>query len=558
LSLGAKAATFPKIKGILSFLEELAFDQDVTAESVRPCVFPVFKTSIHSLLEISARGALEVRNAKMFQLLLSLAEFLAVSAQLDATPVSLSSAIYAALKTYMDENPQRVDEIERVDQVAPVYIKEDELLGSFTCDMANVLGLSIKNGSSRPVIDFLRFKPLLSAATIEIDDTWAISRMLRATKDTTCLHPNKVVCESSKSSSVATCFQRVWFPLRTDRILLLLRKFLKPMSPFKQSVCTGILVAIGAVLALILAIPLLVLYILALFYVHLMHGFRLSDASWKRSLAPSKRQCSSFFYRPFSLFFSNFKGNQSVAAHTLSLPGMGSLKTLKVFVRAPVDLFETPTIRAVVKGMWSRFFYGFYARLGLYVLQLVLYSAFACWCVGKELTLDALNEGNDSIAQASFAGGCVAIVIAFYFLGREWLHCISCLMDEGLRDFLAVGSVMRICSHSLEIASLLMFVGQSRPAATRLVATYAVFTLWINLAYFSKAVKQISYLVEILTVILVDLIPFMAIMLVLVTAVTLALIVLVGGMKSDDGGGEEAPFAAFSLTLDYVFRWDIY
>ncbi len=237
-----------------------------------------------------------------------------------------------------------------------------------------------------------------------------------------------------------------------------------------------------------------------------------------------------------------------MTAHTLSLPGMGSLKTLKIFVLAPVDLFETPTVRAVVKGMWSRFFYGFYTRLALYVLHLVLYSAFACWCVGKGPP-NTLREGPVNLKQASFVGGCVAIVIAFYFLGREWLHCISCLMDEGLKEYIAVGSIMRICSHSLEIASLIMFVDQSYPVTTRLVATYAVFTLWINLMYFSKAIKQISYLVEILTVILVDLIPFMTVMFVLIMAITLALIVLVGAMHSDD---EDIQFASFSFSLDFV------
>ena len=124
-------------------------------------------------------------------------------------------------------------------------------------------------------------------------------------------------------------------------------------------------------------------------------------------------------------------------------------------------------------------------------------------------------------------------------------------MDEGLKEYIAVGSILRICSHSLEIASMIMFVRQDNPASTRLVAAYAVFTLWINLMYFSKAFKQISYLVEILTVILMDLIPFMTVMLVLIMAVTLALVVLVGGMETAEDGPQ---FGSFSFSLDYVIR----
>jgi hypothetical protein len=547
--LGEEAAIFPKIKGILAGLGELAFDQDVTVESIKPCIITIFKSSIYSLLEISARSALEVRNAKMFRLLLNLAEFLATSAQMDQTCISLQAAIYSSLKNHVSQNMESHQEKECPENPDAVCKKENELLGGFTCDMANVLAQSIKNGSSRSVIDFLRFKPLLHAATIEIDDSWAISRMLRATKDTTCLTPNKVLCESSRSSSMASCFRVVWFPLVTDRILLLHRKIFKPMTGFKRNLCLGCLMAICGFFALILAIPCLVLYVLALLYVHLMHGFRFfEDSDGSNSF---KRRCKSVLYRPFELFFLKFKGNQSVAAHTLSLPGMGSLRSLKMLARAPVDIFETPTVRAVVKGMWDRFSYGFYTRLALYIMQLILYSAFACWCVGKGLTPDKLREGEDDLAKASFAGGCVAIVIAFYFLAREWLHCISCLMDEGLKEYIDVGSIMRICSHSLEIASLIMFVQQSHPAATRLVSTYAVFTLWINLMYFTKAIKQISYLVEILTVILVDLIPFMTIMLILIMAVTLALIVLVGGMGSPE---DEDQFSSFSFTMDYVIR----
>jgi hypothetical protein len=557
LNLGSKASNFSNIKGLLAFLQEMASDPEVPAEDVKNCILPIFQASIYSLLEISARSALEIKNAKMFGLLLQLAENVLVITQKDdnSPGISLQAAIYEALKA----NGGQSEVLERKEKSAEIQkaaiAKQKKLLGSFTCDMANLLSLSIKNGSSKAVIEFLRFKPLLAPATIEIDDTWAISRMLKATQDTTCLTSDKVICESCRSSSLATCFQRVWYPLFTDRVLLLLRRFLKPMSPSKRKFWTGALVTAGGFFSLVCAVPLLVVYTISLVYVNLLHGFRLvaesdDSDSLKRSAVPFKLRCRSFLYRPFALFFSHFKGNQSVTAHTLSLPGMGSLKNLKIFVRAPVDLFETPTIRAVVKGMWSRFVYGFYARLALYILQLILYSLFACWCVGNELTLDTLREGDD-LAQAAFSGGCVAIAIGVYFLGRECLHCISCLMNEGLKDYLAVGSVMRICSHTLEIASLVMFVQKSNPGATRLVATYAVFTLWINLMYLSKAIKQISYLVEILTVILMDLIPFMTIMLILIMAVTLALIVLIGHMASVD---QKAQFGTFSFSLDYVFR----
>jgi hypothetical protein len=256
-------------------------------------------------------------------------------------------------------------------------------------------------------------------------------------------------------------------------------------------------------------------------------------------------------YKPIESFLDSLKGTQSVVGHVLSLPGVGSLQSLRMLCTAPIDVFEAPAVRAAVEGMWSRFVVGFWVRFALYLVHLLLFSAFSAWCVAQDLTVNSITSKGGS-ARASFIGGCVAAGICAYFLIREVMQCVACVADEGLKDFIEFWNVLQTCSLSLELASFAMFVSGSEPFATRLVTTYAVFSLWINVLYFIKAIRQISFLLEILVTIVSDMVPFLCIMAVFVMADALALQVLVGKMLDPDSG--EAVFASFGTPLDLVLR----
>jgi hypothetical protein len=171
-----------------------------------------------------------------------------------------------------------------------------------------------------------------------------------------------------------------------------------------------------------------------------------------------------FLKRPIVALTESLKGNQSVSRHMLCLPGMGSLKMLKVLLDAPIDIFEAPAVRAAVEGMWSEFRFGFFARFALYVIQLLLFSAYACWCIATNASYSEIGQDSDGIVRASFVGGCVAAGIGCYFLTRELLQCCSCVADEGLKEYVEFWNFAQVCSHILELASFAMFVSGSDPA----------------------------------------------------------------------------------------------
>jgi hypothetical protein len=92
-------------------------------------------------------------------------------------------------------------------------------------------------------------------------------------------------------------------------------------------------------------------------------------------------------------------------------------------------------VRAAVEGMWSRFVFGFWVRGSLYLVHLLLFSAFSAWCIAHDLSNSTVNSSQDSIVRASFYGGCVAAGICTYLLIREVMQCIACVADEGLKDY---------------------------------------------------------------------------------------------------------------------------
>jgi hypothetical protein len=448
-----------------------------------------------------------------------------------------------------------------------------------------------------------------------------------AGQQSTALTAHSVVCAVSDSEDVGHIFDHVWVAFGPDRLLGYARHFLqKQVIPkvkdenstnrIERMMWTSFLFW-GLILLFCIGLPsvlaLLVLYPASLTYVFLVHGFGVFEEiaeSIADPTVPDQSACGressgeispreeshhdvsgktqdsnkilellvSLFKqyfksiskiiknaieRPVVLFQAALVGNQSVSRHMLCLPGMGSLKMLQALVDAPIDVFEAPVVRAAVEGMWSRFRFGFYARFALYAIQLLLFSAFACWSIATNANYSELGKHEDGVVRASFVGGCVAAGIGSYFLTRELLQCFSCLVDGGLKDYIEFWNVVQVCSHTLELTSFGMFVSGSDPISTRLVATYAIFFLWIGLLYFTKAIRQISFLIEILTTIVSDMVPFIFIMMVLIMAVTMALQVLTADLKSKaESNNENATFspedaqsmASFGMLFSFAMR----
>jgi hypothetical protein len=228
-----------------------------------------------------------------------------------------------------------------------------------------------------------------------------------------------------------------------------------------------------------------------------------------------------------------------------------------MLLTAPIDVFEAPAVRAEVEGMWSRFVVGFYVRFALFVVQLLLYSAFASWCIASDLSYSRIGTSQDEIIKASFTGGCVAAGIGADFLIREILQCCACIADEELKTYIEFWNVVQVCSHCLELASFAMFVLKSDPVKTRLIATYAIFSLWINVLYFTKAIRQISFLLEILTAIIPDMIPFVFIMAILILADIFALLFLIGNTKDPDSEEGKVVFASFATWQRGDRTWGV-
>jgi hypothetical protein len=371
--------------------------------------------------------------------------------------------------------------------------------------------LPATSGFSRQAIDFLDSKWLcIQWGCFKLDHlSWTNGYhfYIEVDQQSTTLPAHSVVCAVSQSEDVGHIFDHVWVPLTLDRWMGYTRHFLDKRVP-RLAGCIG----------------------------KTTSSCMVSDKTQNKCIELiDLLQYSAKILKTALKAALMLKGNQSVSRHMLCLPDMGSLKMLQVLVDAPIDVFEAPAVRAAVEGMWSRFRFGFFARFALYVIQLLLFSAFACWSIAT----NASYRDEDGAVRASFVGGCVAAGICCYFLARELLQCWSCVADGGLMDYVEFWNVLQLFSHTLELTSFAMFVSGSDPISTRLVATYAVFGLWIGLLYFTKAIRQISFLLEILTTIVKDMIPFTFIMAVLIMAVTVALQVLTADLKSKAESNDE-------------------
>jgi hypothetical protein len=452
--------------------------------------------------------------------------------------------------------------------------------------------LPISSGFSLQAINFLDSKQLcIEWGCFGFDHLKDYKFFFKTdTQSKTTLPADSVLCAASASEDVKHIFDHVWMPFGPDRLYGYVRHFDETWRRTTKSnwdlmrycITIPVLAVVFTVLALSSALAALALYPAVLIYINLLHGFGLNSVQQRGSGAAARGsadsasgdkisfnvQCSNeipvntsctksllaFLQRPVVAFQDSLKGNQSVSRHMLCLPGMASLKMLEALLDAPIDVFEAPAVRAAVEGMWSRFRFKFYAHIALYVVQLLLFSAFARWCIATNASYIEIGEHSDGIVLASFLGGSVAAGIGCYFLARELLQCCSCVADEGLKQYIEFWNASQICSHSLELASFAMFVSGSDPTSTRLVATYAVFGLWINLLYFTKAIKQVSFLLEILFTILSDMIPFSFVMVVLIMAVTVALQVLTADLMSRTDSGDMQSISSFGTLFGYLLR----
>ncbi len=440
--------------------------------------------------------------------------------------------------------------------------------------------------------------------------------LLMVTQDTTTVSADSVICAVTKSEKMLSSFDHVWLPLSAFRLIYLpLVVIWENSSEWTGAWLYRIPVILAALLSFVFALLGLTMYPLLLIYFYIVHGFKAYTESGGNQNAHNKQNATvpaptgrtpgsdekiagqtesnsqagvpetqnnehrdrdstelsvgtacgkgpctmeglwNICFKPIETFMDSLHGTQSVAGHVLSLPGVGSLKSLQMLCTAPIDVFEAPAVRAAVEGMWSRFVFGFWVRCAFYMVHLLLFSAFSTWCIAHDLSYSEVNSSQDSIVRASFNGGCVAAGICICLLIREVMQCVACVADEGLKDYIEFWNVLQTCSLSLELASFAMFVSGGDPVATRLVTTYAVFFLWINLLYFTKAIRQISFLLEILVTIVSDMIPFLFIMAVFVMADALALQVLVGKMLDpEDPESGEVVFTSFGTPLDLVLR----
>jgi hypothetical protein len=298
-----------------------------------------------------------------------------------------------------------------------------------------------------------------------------------------------------------------------------------------------------------------------------------------------KKYFAGLFIRPFKHLSVRFQGNQGVCLHRLALPGLGSMQNLKYLTStSTAAIFETPAVRAMVNGMWSHFEVMFYLRTLLYLIHVLLFSVFGMWCVGKDKclksndsfvlvdcyyhpedvwqeehvynrTADILQEeqsADNALAVKYLICGYVSAVMGSYFLTREIMQCISCILTDGLIVYVDVWNVLQLIAHCLESISVLMFRTGGSPQKTKFFTVFAILLLWFNLLYYLRCVPSLSYLIQILTCILYDMIPFLSVISVLLFGVTCAFLVLLGSIQSNLDGHPRLD--SIGSVLDLVVR----
>jgi hypothetical protein len=581
----------------------------ISANKAQEVSMPLDVEGLGNVVNASVRLAVKDRNPELVGLLLETVSLLTDCRQIDINTKDSRLLQYGAVAFSNGEPPEcaLTTQSDAQAKVAGESVAIGRGIKFVLSDISSLLPqiLPTESGFSQQAIQFLSYKRLFVShddpesfklrcigkkSTNETDDNakrylYGLLEWFAVTKDTTTFSADSqaVDCAVSKSEAIGTSFDHVWLPCSAQRLIFrpLVSICLSYWYDLRPKSCTWLFyipVILAALIAFGFALLGLTLYPLLLLRFFMVHGFNSYEELGGTSSADDEASTNgtangkgisimqalqvvgNICCKPIKQFFYSLQGTQRVAGHVLSLQGVGSLKFLQALCTAPIDVFETPAVRAAVDGMWSRFVVGFWVRVGLYLVHLLLFSAFSAWCIAQDLSYSTVNSlASNHIVRASFNGGCVAVGICTYFLLREAMQCVACVTDEGLKDYIEFWNVLQACSLSLELASFAMFVSGSDPVTTRLVTTYAVFCLWINLLYFTKAIRQISFLLEILVTIVKDMIPFLCIMAVFVMAAALALQVLVGNfpmkmISPEDPDSEEVVFASFGYPLDLVLR----
>ena len=280
------------------------------------------------------------------------------------------------------------------------------------CSNLLPLIVQVKNGFSKESINFLCSKYLFTRHEIDLSH---LKDERIVTSKTTTLTADTVICIASGSMDMGDSFDDVWILSAASRWL----KKLKQMSGESAMQFIGVLVLFISVCVfanVLITETIKDQFLQVLIPVSIVYAFICFAQSIMMTITGSER----------SSLLASEQGHQTVVAHVLNLQELGSLKSLEAFLAAPVDLFETPAVRAVVRGTWSKFQFGFFLRFALYIGNLLLFSVFVCECiapppqlVNDKLTtkwLVALYEGPD---RPYVISGCGAAFIAIYFLSRE-------------------------------------------------------------------------------------------------------------------------------------------
>jgi hypothetical protein len=581
---------------------------EALVESAQECSVPSYMSTFRLdqsglcvLIFISLRLAIEDRNPKLVKSALQTVLLLINTTQFkDSKECVLSSPLLdmIASASCPENNSNKTQESKSERNSTSEALKR--LLRSVSEILPLILPAT--SGFSQQAAEFSRSRNLciqyhdFDGLSEHLSEQYGRINLFTARPSGTVLSADSVLCATTDSEAMKSAFDHVWVPFGLFRMLMPILHHvmlgLIDRGNCLEKVLGWIVLFIFIVLALLCALAGLAIYPLLLVYVYFVDGMgmysaaEVQKASEQQGAAdnsgsniggsggegggpkethhdlagrnkPAISMTSRIYKiiaRPYTSFVASLRGNQSVAGHVLCLPGMGSFKMLKALLAAPIDIFEAPSVRAAVEGVWSRFKLGFFVRFALFVVQLLLYSAFATWCIAWDISYSTLNVSQDQMVRASFIGGCVAAGIGAYFLAREVLQCCSCVADDGLKEYFEFWNAVQVCSHSLELISFAMFVSGSDPVSTRIVATYAVFSLWIDLLYFTKAIRQISFLLEILTAIIADMLPFTLIMMILIMAVAVALQVLVPVVNPDPAAVDQTFNSSFGLLFGMAFR----
>jgi hypothetical protein len=242
------------------------------------------------------------------------------------------------------------------------------------------------------------------------------------------------------------------------------------------------------------------------------------------------------------------QGVQQVAAHLVPLPSLCTFDTLQLLERhCSVELFESTLMRAVVSALWHHLRKFICILTAQYLALLVLFTGFAISCVGGGLPYSSQLSDMDS--QQHIFCACIPLVIVLNcaFLVREGTYFALAPLDYIAEPW----NCLQLTTHVLVVASISTYMTGVDSSVQRVVSSFALLFVYLGFIYFLKAIKQISFLVEVLVQVLFDMLPFMLILFIIAVGVTLGINVLVRTLNDD---GNSSSYGQFSSALFRVMR----